>query len=551
MMKFNSQKFKQPYSVKREGRGNHTSFPQSFLWQQNIALKIWNCVKQTCCKFVSVWADPNTAKTHFAVTFGEALPFQGSCAILVHTQNLVEQHQETLDHYRTTGFTNKAWSVVTIQQMYSWIQKLNKGKEIDQEAELMLNSLEYINADECHRYAKGLEAVMFETVMNWLFNNGKMKLVVGTSGTARDINKLWEWAGASIDRAKYTFRPHPNDLQQDGLSQQPVTYLHVDSKTTTFNRHYTDSIGARIDDPSFDQYCDELLNTDPDHAYQNLIDNDHLGRFRTDPKFRIEQLKYQDNRVDVAIHHWLKKERSKPAIISVRGVNNAIWYEGTYKSLVKQYGYDVIAWNGETKRGQNANPIYKNDEKKMLADLRDPNHPLKVVLVNGMLREGTNEPIRVVYQCAFTAGGGETSVQVGNRGDYTVIMLDAMNIAKMPKSGWQQALADTLKEVGIDRTPQELIAAFQSQQARLNANNPSHKTPNVLDQIRQDWMDQEYDPEQDQTENGVEYTQIISKDVWVKDVVYQGNYHSKMLNKSNPHQTLQQALDILGEYDYA
>ena len=430
------------------------------------------------------------------------------------------------------------------------------GKPIDQETEAFLKNLMYINVDECHRYTKGMDAKMFETIMDYLFQC-QMKLVVGTSATAKDINKLWDWAGSTIDRAKFTFRPSQEDLKKDGLAQQPVEFLSVDNKTTIFDRQYTDSLGIDPDDdPNFKKYCDEILSADSQEAFDNLIDEDHKGKFRTDPQFAIEVVAYQMNRVDVAINHWLKKECGQPAIISVKGVANACLYEKKFKQVVKNAGYDIIAWNGETKRGQYAHADYKNDEKKMLADLRDPTHPLKVVLVNGMLREGTNEPIRVVYQCAFTPGGAETSLQVGNRGEYTVITLDAMNVSKFDQTGHLQALKDTLKDI-LDKTGQEhtdeelekLAVALQSQQSRLNAINPEHKKPHVCDQLIEDWLNQPNDA--GVTDDGTNWTQILSKDVWVKDVVYLGNYQTLTLEKTNIHQTLQHALDIAGEFRHA
>jgi hypothetical protein len=351
-----------------------------------------------------------------------------------------------------------------------------------------------------------------------------------------------------VNRARFTFRPDPKDLAEEGWTPGSVEYINVDSETTIFDKQYTDSIGVRADDPAFSQYCADLINTDPDDAIDNLAQQDHKLKFRNDKQFRLEQLAYQDNRVDVSIDHYIKKELGAPVIINVRGVNNALWYQGEYQSKLKKLGYEVVAWNGE---GKNNHKIYKNNEKKLLKDLENPKHPLKVVITNGMLKEGTNREIQTVYQCAFTPGGAESSIQVGNRGKYTVIMLDAMNVSKLPKTGWRQSLQDTLEEAGIDRTPEDLINAFQAEQERLKAGNPNHKTPQVADKLAETFFDNDYETDSEETDSDIQWHTILSKDVWVKDVNYKGNHKTSKMALHNNHQTLFEALDIIQETVHA
>jgi hypothetical protein len=549
MKNFQPKKFKQPYKVLRKGRGKTTDYQESRLWHQNTAPAIWKEYSKSGCKFVLVWADPATAKSHFSIAFGEAIPFNGTNAILVHTDNLVKQHSETVEYYADQGFVQKQWKVLTIHQVYSWVNKLNKGQDIDDEDKLFIHSLEYVVADECHKYGKGDDAKMFETVMNYLFAHGRLKLIMGTTATGKYIDKIWNWAGTFPNRAQFTFRPNLADLSAEGYVPAPVEYINVDTKTKVFDRQVTDSLGIRADDPTFDQYCNSFISTDPDDAINNLIAEEHKVKFRNDKDFRIESIAYQDNRVDVAIDHWIKKELGEVAIINVRGIINAKFYQQKYESRIKNLGHDIIYWNGDAKKGETAHPIYKNNEKKMLADLRNPAHPLKVVITNGMLKEGTNEEIKVVYQCAFTPGGVEGSIQVGNRGEYTVIMLDAMNVSKLPAIGWKPALQQTLIECGFDRTPDELIAAAQIHQQRLAMTNPAHKTPNFADTIAKDqWMNEQDDEE---TDDGTLYHTILSKDIWVKEVEYIGSHNTSGLALHNNHQTLFEALDILVEAENA
>ena len=90
-------------------------------------------------------------------------------------------------------------------------------------------------------------------------------------------------------------------------------------------------------------------------------------KFREDPLDRLERLKYQDLRVEVAIDHWKKYEQGNPVIINVAGIKNAKYYAETkFKKLIQSLGYDIIHWNSESK---NTHPVYKNNERKMLTAL--------------------------------------------------------------------------------------------------------------------------------------------------------------------------------------
>ena len=551
--RFRTKVFTTPYTVRKKGRGTSTKFSQSRKWHQIEAPRAWNIHSKTKCKFLLCWGDPNVAKTHFALAFGEALPYIGNRMILVHTDNLVKQHNDDIEFYQNQNFLTNPFRSYTIQKIYRTIQKIKKGDidNIDSDIYNFLMNVVYINVDECHKYGKGMDAKMFEEIMDFLFSKGNLKLILGTTATGKNINKIWDWAGTFTNRKQFTIRPNLQDLLDEGWIPGKVEYISVDTLTKVFDRSFTDSLNARIDDPNFEQHCQDLLNSDPDDAVDNLKGADHKLKFRDDKQFRIEALKYQDLRMEVSVDHWFKKEKGEPAMINVKGVNNAVFYSGQYEQKFKNAGYEIIHWNGE---GKNNHPVYKNNEKKMLRDLFDPKHPLRVVITNGMLREGTNENFTVVYQCAFTAGGAETSVQLGNRAKYTVIMLDAMNNSKMPSANYQQALANALKQVGVDRTPQEIqehLAAIQAEVERQKAKNPAGSKPDAELDINE-MFESCFNNGNETTEGNTKWNTILSKDVWVYDVQYKGNHNTLPINNgSYGHQGIMTAIDILQEKLYA
>jgi|TARA_R110000822_G_scaffold310101_1_gene441416 hypothetical protein len=534
---FNTNKFKRPYTTPRKGRGKSSTYAQSPLWQQDIAPKMWDKYKKTGCTFELVWGPANTFKSGFAVNFGEALPFKGHNVIVSHTNNIKDQHQEIIDHWNSIGLVDKITKSLTIQQIYAWVIKLGKGLEIDEQDKDFILGVEFMTVDEVHRYSKGAEAKMLKTICDYMKKNGKLKLIIGTTMTGKYINTIWEWAGTFVTRAKYTFRPDIVLLNKDGMAYpNNAEYIHCDKKTKVFDKDYTDSLNLRVNDPGFEQHCKAVYNTDEDNAVDNLIVEKHKLRFRESRQDRIERLKYQDLRVEVSIDHWKKYEKGNPAIINVAGIKNAQYYEEQYEKIIQALGYDIIHWNSESK---NAHPTYKNDERKMLNDLCDPTHPLKLVITNGMLREGTNEDIAVVYQCAFSTNGAEVSIQLGNRGKITVIMLDAMNTSKMAKNtGVPQALGEQF----ADRTQEELDAV-QCEQRRQDAQHSNALKKNAWDLLNKDMFDHfANDPET--TDTGAGWQVIISRDIWVADVEYIGNHKTTGISM---HQNLIDALDLFGE----
>lgn len=533
---FNINKFKRPYTTPRKGRGVSTSYKQSPAWQIDTAPKMWDTYNKTGSIFQLLWGPANIFKSGFAINFGEALPFKGHNAIISHTNNIKDQHQAIIDHWNNNGLLDKIIKSLTIQQIDAWIKKLGKGLDIEQEDKDFILGIEFLAVDEVHRYSKGTDAKMLKRVCDYLKKNGKLKLVVGTTMTGKYINTIWEWAGSFVTRARYTFRPDPVLLAKDGMSYpNNVEYLHCDKKTKIFNKSETDSLNIRVNDPTFDQYTTDLANTDEDDAVQNLVTHNHLLKFREDKADRLERLKYQDLRVECAIDHWKKYQSGDPVIVNVAGIKNAQYYEQRFKKIIKSLRYDIIYWNSESK---NNHPHYKNNERKMLNDLCDPTHPLKIVITNGMLREGTNEEIEVVYQCAFTPGGAEVSIQLGNRGKITVIMLDAMNTSKLSRgTGLGQLFGDEF----LDRTQEELDA-FQCEQKRQDAQNRHIDRQNVFDMYDEDRLDSTQEDET--TDSGTVWKTILSRDIWVAKVEYIGNHKTAGITT---HQNLIDALDLAQE----
>jgi len=540
-MNFNINKFKRPYTVPRKGRGTSSTYAQSPLWQQDIAPKMWDNYKKTGCNFELLWGPANTFKSGFAINFGEALPFKGHNVIVSHTNNIKDQHQEIIDHWNSIGLVDKITKSVTIQQIDAWVKKIDKGLDIDEQDKDFVLGIEFMTVDEVHRYSKGVDAKMLKRVCDYLRKHGKLKLVIGTTMTGKYINTIWQWAGTFVTRNKHTFRPDVALLAKDGMFYpNNAEYLHCDKKTKVYDKDYTDSLNKRVSDPGFEQYCKELHNSDEDNAVENLIVQHHELKFRddgfnNDPLKRKERLKYQDLRVECAIDHWKKYELGN-SVINVAGIVNAQWYEQQYKKLIQSLGYDIIYWNSESK---NTHPVYKNNERKMLDNLCDPTHPLKIVITNGMLREGTNEDISIVYQCAFSPKGAEVSLQLGNRGKITVIMLDAMNTSKLAKN---TGVAAALGNEFNNRTQEELDA-LQCEQNRQDSAYRNIDKNAVWDQFKKDLFDSQ-NHDRETTEGGATWSTILSRDIWVADVEYIGNHKTTSISM---HQNLIDALDLAQE----
>lgn len=551
--RFNTKKFNQPYTVTSGGRNSQTQFAASRSWCAPLALNMWNTIQKHQPKLVVLWGDPNTNKTHFSLVFGEAMPWSDNRIMMVHTNNLVDQHSDLAEHYLKQGFLTKPVKVFTIHKMYAVIMKAKKTSIMSDEDLQILNYLlntTFITADECHKYAKGKEAKMFVEIMKYLMTHGQLKTVLGTTATAKKLHRMWDWADTFINRKQYTFRPDKKLLLMEGWRPVPTEYLQVDSKTTVFDKNSVEAknIAVRANDPSFKAECVELFNKDFENSVDNLIAEDHKLKMREDATINLDEyLKYQDNRANVAVDHFLRKIGKGPVMINVTGIINAEKYANDANKMfaAKKLPIEAIHWNSLSK---NNHTFYKQNERAMLKDLFDPKKPLKVVFTNGMLVEGTNRPFQAVYQCAFTPTGTERSIQLGNRSPHlTVILLDAQIFARLPKKNTAK-LEELLKNANINATPEQLraaAAAYQMEGERQGHGVDVNEIPTP--QIDLDaWANNLNNQEDYVTDQNTEWAEIISKDVWVYDVEYQGNYNTLPLNTHlEEHRTVMDALDTL------
>lgn len=555
--RFLSSVFDRSYTTPIKGRSKTTSFGSSRPWHKRYGKEMWNTYQKHNCKFMLLWGDPAISKSHFSLAFGEALPFNGNRLVIVHTKNLQNQTGTLIQHYVQQGYLTKRFRVDILHKLYAVIQSLNSNKEMNvDDLELInyLNNVEYIVLDELHKYSLGNDVKMVITILDYLFTKGKAKLVLGTTATGRRLHRIWKWAGTFVNRKQFTFKPTKAELIAEGYAPVTPCIIHCDTHTKVFDKYSVEAQNIKIDenDPAFQQELIELEQDSIDESAENLVAEDHKLRFRDDVINNIrEKLLYQRNRVDVAVKHYHKKHKGESAIISVRMISEAIKYADEFN---QKYGPGVaIAWNSE---GKNTHPVYKNNERKMLDDLTNPKHPLKVVFVNLMLREGTNESITATYQCVWnsTHSGVDSSIQTGTRGIFTYILLDAQNTARLPRADSQDvfnALKEKVKEAGLEMTDEEIAQmqkVYLTGKAVETAKTPEGDTPDVgLDiehilKTLQDHSDDITDSE------GGTWTNIATKDTWVYSVEHKGDVKTIPLdvdNDINQHTTLIESIDEL------
>ena len=557
--RFASGQFNKPYTTPNKGRSTTTSFASSRVWHKTYGNKIWKVVDKYGPKFVLLWGDPNIAKTHFSFAFGEALPYTGFNLHIVHTKNLQEQTSKVGQHYASQGYTVKQTKVVIIHKLYALLNKIDAGKHLDtDDLELLnfLNKVEFIVLDELHKFTKGIDVKMIIKVLDYLFSKNA-RLVLGTTATGRNINRIWHWAGSFIKRNLFTFKPTKAELKAEGYRPVGPVIIHADTNTKVFDRDYVESQGIKIDekDPDFQNALTELTQNGIDDSVPNLVNADHKLKFRNDVIYNIkEELVYQDNRVEVAVKHYMNKAKSEPAIINVRFVSKAVEYAEAFNKKFKGTGIQAIAWNSE---GKNNHPDYKNDERKMLDDVIDPKHPLKVIFTNDMLKEGTNESFHITYQCVWSPSesGVERSIQLGNRSKKTVILLDAQNTRHLPTSNTQtilDQLKDKTDEAGLNLTKEqleEMLIAYQTGKKVEMAKTKPGETPDVeidFDHLA-DTITNKDEEESYQTESGETYTTIATEDVWVYSVEHKGKINTLPLDMDDQpqHTTLIESIDEL------
>lgn len=529
----------QPYSVAEVGRGDKVNFDKPRKWIRNAVPKMWKVYKNDHKHFQLFWSEPNTSKFHASVIYGEYIPFSGNRLILVHTTNLLEQHTTHLNHWRTIdGYIRNSWKVMTIHYLYHLVNRAIDGRELSDsdEKELnFINNTSYVVLDELHRYSKkGIADIkMATTIMDYLLQKN-LKLVLGTTATAKRIKALWEWAGTFVEQTKYTYRTTKEELMVEGWNPVPTSYIWTDSETTL--KLHNDK--------------KEIINsTSENTVIQDLHNGGHDGEFDKDEKDI-----YVTNRIDAGVTHYLKNHMGEVGLLMLNGMANAKHTYDKFKNIFESHGYECVVWNSEAK---DKHPIYKNNEKQMLDDLFNDNHPLRFVFVNGMLQEGTNKPFKVSYQTNFNKKSPDRSIQFGARAKEAYIIIDATVMAQMqPNPYVKDILEDVLNQATtqlssneLDKELKKMETALVVEAMRQNIINQSGKESNV--ELDMDELSKMFNNliDNDGSNNGV---LIDGRRAFVYGVNHKGNLIKMPLNVGNQiHRSLRQkaisALDIFGD----
>lgn len=458
----------QPYTVVEKGRGTKDSFDKPRFWitggihpvtgedYQGSVRWAWQKFKKENSSFLMFWSEPNTSKLHSSIVLGEYIPFIGNRVIFIHNNNLQEQHTDHIKHWEDIGYLRNSWKVFTIQKIFSLLKKFSKGKELNEEEQENLNYINntcYAVLDELHRYSKNDQQSiqMITTVIEYMQQN-QLKLTLGTTATARGVTAAWEIFGGTkllIEQKKSTYRTTPQELDVDGWKPVPTSYIWADCKTTM-----EDIVGSSW---SYESQSESTVLDD-------LKDNQHDNGF---DKSELEV--YVKNRIDAGVNHYFRYqgEVGGVGIMSINGIQNALDAEQKYQSQFQKRGFQCIAWNSESK---NNHPIYRNNEKKMLKDLFDPDHPLRFVFVNGMLQEGTNKPFDVAYMTNFSKQNPDKSIQFIYRAKEGFIIIDAPIIETLKKNPYVSDLLENVIEKSRQYlSPEELESRVEKIEGALIA----------------------------------------------------------------------------------
>jgi hypothetical protein len=564
MMKLKTAILNKPYTVVEEGRGNTDTFDKPRFWVTGGTLttgvkklgavrSLWNTHRKTGKPFYLFWSEPNTSKFHASIVAGEAIPYIGNRLVLIHTNNLKDQHTDHLEHWKTIpGYIKNNWRVETIQGVAALVKKATAGMKLDKDE---IERFEYIKKtcflvlDELHRYSKNhqKELKQLTAVLDFMLTK-ELKIALGTTATAKHLTAVWEWADCYVERSQYTYRTSKEELIIENWKEPFTSYLWADNKTDLVDMAELES--ASIDINNEDAVEDFLWEVSSNSCEDVLVDLRSEG-LEVSKSLAKHLSKYIPNRIDAAVQHYLKNNAGTPCLLAVNGQANAINSEKKYQADFGLQGVECIAWNSE---GKNTHPVYKNNERKMLEDLFDPTHPLKFVFVNGMLREGTNKPFKVAYQCNFTTKNADGSKQFTARAQEAVIIIDAPILKYLPKIPGmltEDHVADVLEKAGIEATPSELQeainkfnAAISAESARQHSDIEDGKIPGLgidMDVVDQNLIDFFNMP------TNANYSTVLSKDVWVYGVSHEGNLTTLPLPTSNIHRSLNQKASSLIE----
>lgn len=544
--------FTQPYTVAEAGRGNQLGFKKPRSWIEPAVKKMWQSYLKNN-NFFLFWSPTNTSKFQAAVIAGEAIPLLGRRLVLIHMDQLKGQHVDHLKHWIDSKYVKQKWAVNTIQGIYQLIERVQKTPidqldEVDRDNIRDIQNTCFVVLDELQKYTKGRKdkIKMMTSILDYMkqFN---LKLVLGTTATGKHLKAIWEWAGTYLTQDKFIYRPSDQDLKKDGYVPVPIEYVWADQKTTYVDIIELEAAGIDIDDEKkVKSFLQSIDHSDINSTPEDLKNIGHDLNFRE----RYENLKsqystYLGARIDAALKHYKNhKNKGHACLIQVNGQDNALNAEIKYRVDLKKIGLDCVAWNSEAK---NNHPIYKNDEKKLLKDVFDPAHPLKIIFVCGMLIEGTNKPFKNVYKTNFNHKNMDQVVQIVGRGTHGFLLVDATVMSKVG-SRVQDRIAVLKKHFNDNNCPYNedslaKIANIWEIQDELNNNNSKEgqekDTPINVEEAAA------------KSKGLIEHGQTIgSEKIWVIDVVTKGQVVTCPINRKNLHRSLPQKarslIDVLG-----
>jgi hypothetical protein len=367
-----------------------------------------------------------------------------------------------------------------------------------------------------------------------------LKIALGTTATGTNLKAIWEWQDTFISQSNFTYHATYEELKVEGWNGPTVEYLWADKNTELY-----DAVEIDPDQPDAEDFVWKIESNASEEVLKNLKDEGFDLK-----SYKMPKDVYIPNRIDLCMEHYIENYLGEPGILSVNGQAFALQAEEEYNKILNPLGYECVAWNTE---GKNSHPVYKDREDKLLEDFIDPEHPLKFIFVNGMLREGTNKPIKVAYQCNFSTQNADGSVQFTGRAKIAYIVVDALILKHLniEEIATYESIAKVLDGAGVSGwTPEELqeeIDKFNAELAieakKMQSQTQIGKKPEK--EISKEAMDQRFI---NIFGGGSTRTNEEDKpDIWVYNVSHEGNTISYPVNK-NQELSLPQKAQILDEF---
>ena len=445
MPKLSKKILKKGYTLVDVGRGTKTEYKAPREWFGPAIDELHRIYQEGKTPFVLVDSKPDTSKFQFGIVAGECLPISGTRCVVSPRSQLNEQHAEQLESWIDQKYVEKDWSagIRGIRELHEKVKKYNDPTfildEWEQEDKEKINNIGFIVLDELHLYSKNHadDLQMLTNVLNYL-RSKNLKLVLGTTATGKNLKGIWEWAGKNelfyVKQDKYTIRPSIELLKKDGWQEVPTSWIWADQNTYIVDLTKLEQNDIDIhDEEAVKNYYQKI-----DHAHENstteeLMDVGHRLNWREKYKeYQTQFETYLENRIDAVMKHIIKNDSDKePTLVQIFGINRGINAEKKYQASFLPRGSRILAWNSRTK---STHPEYKNNEKKLMKDWLDPNHPLKILIIDEMLTTGTNKPIKNVYKTSYSKNNIDGAVQLIYRGKKAFIVFDAIVLNSFKKS---------------------------------------------------------------------------------------------------------------------